>query len=389
MKLLEHQAKDILVKVGVPIPKGQVVDTPARAAAVVERLGSRVVLKAQIAAGGRGRAGGIKSALGTEDARAKAEALLGTRLITAQTGPRGLQVRRLLVEEAVEVKAEYYLGVTVDRSRGRITALVAAEGGVEIEEIARTKPEAVHQEVIDPFSGIRPYQARRLAFALGLRGDPQTQAAAILSGLVRALIKNDATLVEINPLVLTGDGRLLALDAKMILDDNALFRHPAFRADTDGDDDPAESAAAAMGLSYIRLDGDIGCLVNGAGLAMATADLIQTAGGRPADFLDIGGGVTEDAVRAGFEIIASDPGVRSVLVNIFGGIVRCDLVARGIVRALRESGLRVPFVVRLHGTNAAEGKAVLAASGLAFETAETMAEAATKAVALARGGERS
>jgi succinyl-CoA synthetase beta subunit len=277
----------------------------------------------------------------------------------------------------------------VDRSRGRIMALVSAEGGVEIEEIARTKPEAVLRENIDPFSGLHPYQARRLAFALGLRGDPQTQAAAILSGLVRALIKNDATLVEINPLVLAGDGRLLALDAKMILDDNALFRHPAFRADKDGDEDPAETAAAAMGLSYVRLDGEIGCLVNGAGLAMATADLIQAAGGRPADFLDIGGGVTEDAVRAGFEIVTSDPGVRAVLVNIFGGIVRCDLVARGIVRALLESGLRVPFVVRLHGTNADEGKAVLAASGLTFETAETLAEAATKAVALARGGERS
>ncbi|MCX6565687.1 MAG: ADP-forming succinate--CoA ligase subunit beta [Candidatus Aminicenantes bacterium] len=390
MKFLEHRAKEILFRYGIPIPKGEVVETAARAAAAAESLGNRVVLKAQIPAGGRGRAGGIKFALGPEDARAKAEALFKTRLITPQTGKQGLPIRSILVEEAVSFRSEFYIGAAVDRSQGRIVLLASPRGGIEIEETARTKPDAVFREEIDPFVGLLPYQARRLAFALGLTGESQTQAAAIITGVARAFLQNDASVIEINPLALTDEGRLLALDAKVVLDDNALFRHPDFRPPADDPDaDPAEAAAARVGLNYVRLGGDIGCLVNGAGLAMATADQIQAAGGRPADFLDIGGGVSEDAVREGFKIVVSDPGVRAVLINVFGGIVRCDLVARGLIGATKETGARVPFVVRFQGTNAAEGRALLAASGLAYEPAETMGEAAKKAVAAARGGSRS
>jgi len=381
MKLLEHQAKDILSRFGIPVPKGMVVETPARAAAAVEKFGPRVVLKAQVLAGGRGKAGGIKTALGPEDARFKAEALFKTRLTTPQTGAAGLAVRRILVEEAVSIDSEFYLGVAVDRPRSAVTLLVSPRGGIDIEETARAIPNAVFREDVDPQAGARPYQVRRLAFALGLSGETLTEAAAIMTGAVRALLDSDATLVEINPLALTGEGRLLALDAKIVLDDNALFRHPEFHAaDDDADADPAEAAAARAGLNYVRLGGDIGCLVNGAGLAMATADLIQAAGGKPANFCDIGGGVSEDAVKAGFEIVISDPAVRAVLVNVFGGIVRCDLVARGMIRAAEEKGVRVSFIVRFLGTNAEEGRALLAASGLAYETAETMGEAARKAV---------
>jgi succinyl-CoA synthetase beta subunit len=389
MKFLEYRAKEILFRYGIPVPKGEVVETAARAAAAAERLGNRVVLKAQIPVGGRGRAGGIKFALGPEDARAKAEALLKTRLITPQTGAKGLPIRSILVEEAVSLRSEFYIGAAVDRSQSRILQLVSPQGGIEIEETARTKPDAVFREEIDPFAGLRPYQARRLAFALGLTGESQTQAAAIIDGVARAFLQNDALLIEVNPLGWTEEKRLLALDAKIVFDDNALFRHPDFRPTADDPGaDPAEAAAGRAGLNYIRLGGDIGCLVNGAGLAMATADLIQAAGGRPADFLDIGGGVSEDAVREGFKIVVSDPDVRAVLVNIFGGIVRCDLVARSLIGATKEAGTRVPFIVRFQGTNAAEGRALLAASELAYESAETMGEAAEKAVAAARGGSR-
>jgi len=389
MKLLEHRSKEILFRHGIPAPRGEVVETAARAAAAAERLGTRVVLKAQIPAGGRGRAGGVKFALGPEDARAKAETLFKSRLATLQTGAKGFPVRSILVEEAVSLRSEFYVGAAVDRARGRLLLLVSPRGGVEIEETARTKPEDIFMEEIDPFAGLRSYQARRLAFDLGLTGDSQTQAAAVIDGVARAFLQNDASLIEINPLGLTEDRRLLALDAKIVLDDNALFRHPEFRpAADDPDADPAEAIAARAGLNYIRLGGDIGCLVNGAGLAMATADLIQAAGGRPADFLDIGGGVSEDAVREGFRIVVSDPAVRAVLVNIFGGIVRCDLVARGLVAAMKETEAQVPFVVRFQGTNAAEGRAALAASGWTYETAETMGEAAGKAVAAARSGSR-
>ncbi len=385
MMLLEYQGKDVLSRYGIPSPKGTVVETAAQAAAAAEKLGPPVILKAQVLAGGRGKAGGIKIARGPEDARVKAEALLKNRLVTPQTGAAGLAVRRLLVEEAVSVGREFYLGAAVDRRRSALALLVSSRGGVEIEETARTNPADILREEIDPQAGLHSYQARRLAFALGFAGDALTEAAAVMTGAVRALLESDATLVEINPLALTEEGRLMALDAKIVLDDNALFRHPEFQpAENDPDRDPAEAAAARAGLNFVRLGGDIGCLVNGAGLAMATADLIQAAGGRPADFLDIGGGVSEDAVKTGFEIVLDDPGIRAVLVNVFGGIVRCDLVARGLIRAAREKGVRAPFVVRFHGTNAAEGRALLAASGLPYAAAETMGEAAEKAVAAAR-----
>jgi len=391
VRLAEYQAKEILLRFGIPSPRGTVVDTAARAAAEAEKLGSRVALKAQVAAGGRAKAGGVLFALGPEDARAKAEALLKTRLVTPQTGERGLTVRRILVEEASPLLAEYCVGAAVDRSTGSIILLASPFGGTEIEETARTRPGSVFREQIDPYSGLKPYQSRRLSFALGLAGEAQIQAAAILAGVVRAFLELDATLVEINPLGLTDIGRLLALDAKIDIDDTALYRHPEFHqaaADPDPDSDPAELEASRAGIHYVRLGGDIGCLVNGAGLAMATADLILEAGGRPADFLDIGGGVSEEAVRTGFRIILDDPAVRAVCVNVFGGIVRCDTVARGLVAAAAETGSRVPLVIRFQGTNAAEGREVLAAAGLRYIPAETMGEAAEKAVAAAREGSR-
>ena len=391
MRLAEYRAKEILLRYGVAAPRGAVVDTPARAAAEAEKIGSRVALKAQITAGGRAKAGGIQFALGPEDARAKAEALFKKRLITPQTGPRGSAVRRILVEEASPLAAEYYIGAAVDRSGGRIVLLVSPFGGTDIEETARARPESVFREDIDPFGGLKSYQSRRLSFALGLAGETQVQAAAIMTGIARAFLELDATLIEINPLGLTDVGRLLALDAKIDLDDNALYRHPDLRptaGDSDPDADPAEIEAARAGIHYVRLGGNIGCLVNGAGLAMATADLIHDAGGKPADFLDIGGGVSEDAVRTGFRVILTDPSVRSVCVNVFGGIVRCDLVARGLVAAAAETGSRIPLVVRFQGTNSAEGREILTKADLRYIPAETMGEAAEKAIAAAREGSR-
>jgi len=390
MHLAEFRAKEILFRYGIPVPRGAVVETPAQAAAEAERLGMRVALKAQVAAGGRSKAGGVLFALGPGDARAKAETLFKTRFVAPQTGGRGLAVRRVLIEEAAPLLAEFYIGAAVDLAGSRIVLLVSPQGGTEIEETARNRPEVVFREEIDPFEGLKPYQARRLSFALGLSGEPQVQAAAVLSGVARVYLENDATLVEINPLGLTEVGCLLALDAKIVLDDNALYRHPDIRpsADEDPDADPAEAEARRPGLSFVRLGGDIGCLVNGAGLAMATADLIRDAGGRPADFLDIGGGAAEDAVRTGFKIILADPAIRAVCVNVFGGIVRCDLVARGLVSAAAETASRVPLIVRFQGTCAAEGREILAASGRPILYAETMGEAAEKAVAAAAEGSR-
>lgn len=388
MRLAEYRSKEFLLRRGIPVPRGAVVETPAGAAAEAERLGGRVALKAQVAAGGRAKAGGILFALGPEDARAKAETLLRTRLVTPQTGGRGSAVRRILVEEASPLLAEFYVGAALDRPAGRIILLASPFGGTDIEETARIRPEAVFREDIDPFGGLKPYQARRLSFALGLTGEGQTQAAAVFTAVAAAFLEMDAVLIEINPLGLIEIGCLLALDAKIELDDNALFRHPEFLAGAeDPEAGPAEIEAARSGLRYVRLDGDIGCLVNGAGLAMAMADLIRDCGGRPADFLDLGGGVSEAAVRTGFGILLADPSIRSICINIFGGIVRCELVARGLVAAAADAGSRTPCVVRFEGTNAAEGRAVLAGSGLPFATADTMAEAAEKAVAAARRGE--
>lgn len=384
MRLAEYRSKEFLLRRGIPVPRGAVVETPAGAAAEAERLGGRVALKAQVAAGGRAKAGGILFALGPEDARAKAETLLRTRLVTPQTGGRGSAVRRILVEEASPLLAEFYVGAALDRPAGRIILLASPFGGTDIEETARIRPEAVFREDIDPFGGLKPYQARRLSFALGLTGEGQTQAAAVFTAVAAAFLEMDAVLIEINPLGLIEIGCLLALDAKIELDDNALFRHPEFLAGAeDPEAGPAEIEAARSGLRYVRLDGDIGCLVNGAGLAMATMDIIQHHGGRPANFLDVGGGAQADKVAAALRIILSDKNVKAVLFNIFGGITRCDEVARGILAALKEVPTSVPMVARLVGTNEAEGRAILADAHMG--TAETLDEAAQKAVKAAHG----
>jgi succinyl-CoA synthetase beta subunit len=385
MRLLEHQAKAVLSRFGVPVPRGTVVETAARAAAAAESLGPRVVLKALVSAGSRGRAGGVRAAQGPQDARARAEALMKSGLVAPLTSASGEAVRRILVEEAVPIRSEFYLGAAVDRRLGAVVLLVSPRGGIEIEETARIIPAAVIRESVDPESGLRPFQARRLAYDLGLSGESLPEAAAVMTGVVRALLDCDATLVEVNPLALTEQGGLLALDAKIILDDNALFRHPEFQAMAgDHDADQAEAGASLFGSSHIRLGGDVGCLANGAGLTMATAELVQAAGGRPADFLDVGEEASEDAVEAGLEIILSDPEVRSVLVNIVGDFIRFDLVAASLIRAAGEKGIGRPFVIRFTGTEAGAGRSLLAGSGSSWAMAETMDEAARRAVQAAR-----
>jgi succinyl-CoA synthetase beta subunit len=391
MRIHEFQAKTLLAGFGVPVPRGEVVTTPAEARAAAESLGGAVILKAQVHAGGRGKAGGILKAASPAEAATAASRLLGRPLVTAQTGPAGRIVRRLLVEEAVAVARELYVGVTVSREEARIAVLTSPRGGVDIEVLAASEPDLVLRQTLPPATGLLPFQARQAAFALGLAGGGFAQAVDLLPRLVRAFEATDASLIEINPLVLTSSGSLFAADAKMDFDDNGLRRHDEIRALLDPDEESAEELEAARaGLSFIRLDGDVGCMVNGAGLAMATMDLVALAGGRPANFLDVGGGVSEDAVRQAFAILTSDPGVRAALVNIFGGIVRCDLVAQGIVRAARERGVRIPVVVRMEGTNVEQGRRILAESGLPFTAENDMEAAAGTAVRLAReaGGSR-
>ena len=388
MRIHEYQAKKLLAGFGVPIPRGQAVTTAAESRTVAEELGGAVVVKAQIHAGGRAKAGGILKASSPAEAAAAAARLLGRPLATAQTGPAGRIVRRVLVEEALPVIRELYVGATLDREAARIALIVSARGGVDIELTAAAEPDLVLRQTIEPVAGYRPEQAERAARALGLADAARAQALELLPGLARAFEATDASLIELNPLVLTAGGGLVAADAKMEFDDNGLFRQPGIRALADPEDlSPEEAEAAGAGLSFIRLDGDVGCMVNGAGLAMATMDLIAIAGGRPANFLDIGGGVSEDAVARAFALLTADPGVRAALVNIFGGIVRCDLVARGIVRAARERGVRIPVVTRLEGTNAEQGRRILAGSGLRFSSAPDMGSAAREAVRLAREGE--
>jgi len=388
MRIHEYQAKRLLAGFGVPVPRGQAVTTAAEARAVAEEIGGAVVVKAQIHAGGRAKAGGILRADSPALAAAAATRLLGRPLATAQTGPAGCIVRRVLVEEALPVARELYLAVTLDREAARIALIVSARGGIDIELVAVAGPDLVLRQTIDPVAGFQPEQAGRAARALGLAEAARAQALKILPGLVRAFEATDASLIELNPLVLTAGGGLVAADAKMEFDDNGLFRQPGIRALADPEDlSPEEAEAARAGLSFIRLDGDVGCMVNGAGLAMATMDLIAIAGGRPANFLDVGGGVSEDAVARAFALLTAEPGVRSALVNIFGGIVRCDLVARGIVRAAREHGVRIPVVTRLEGTNAEQGRQILAGSGLPFSSAPDMGSAAREAVRLARESE--
>jgi succinyl-CoA synthetase beta subunit len=382
----EYQAKEVLRRFGVAVPQGQVATTAAEAEAAASAVGVPCVVKAQIHAGGRGKAGGVKVVKSAADARAVAEALLGQPLVTHQTGPGGRVVRRILVEQGLDIARELYLGMVLDRASARVTAMMSAEGGVEIEEVAARNPDAILREIVDPAVGLRGFQARRLAFGVGLSGAAVSKTVTLIGALYRAFTECDASLVEINPLVVTGDGTVLALDAKIGLDDNALFRHPDLRELRDpSEEDEREVEAAKHDLSYIALDGTIGCLVNGAGLAMATMDIIKYYGGEPANFLDVGGGATTEKVREAFKILLSDENVKAILINIFGGILRCDVLAEGVVQAARDVHLAVPLVVRLEGTNVEIGRRILKESGLNIIGADDMATAAQKAVEAAGG----
>jgi succinyl-CoA synthetase beta subunit len=386
LKIHEYQAKDILRKFGVAVPRGYLAATPLEAEGAARQLGGGIcAIKAQIHAGGRGKGGGVKLARSPDEARQHAEAMIGMMLKTPQTGPEGQEVRKVYVEEGCRIARELYLGMTLDRETGRLAVMASTEGGVDIEEVAHKTPEKILRESIDPLTGLLPFQARRLAFGLGLQGDSVGAFVRFATGLYNAYIATDASLAEINPLVITVPGDVLALDAKMNFDDNALYRHPDIAAMRDPDEeDPKETAAKEYDLSYIALDGDIGCMVNGAGLAMATMDSIKLSGGRPANFLDVGGGADEQKVTAAFKILLSDPHVKTVLVNIFGGIMKCDVIANGIVVAAKQVGLSIPLVVRLEGTNVELGKQILSQSGLAITPADDLGEAARKAVAAAR-----
>ena len=388
MKIHEHQAKQIISKFGVPVPQGDVATEPAQAADIAARLlaagGSAVVVKAQIHAGGRGKGGGVKLAKGREEAEKIAGEILGMTLVTHQTGPEGRVVQKVLIEQGLTMERELYLGMVVDRSTRRPVLMVSQEGGVEIETVAEKTPEKIHKAFIDPAVGLQGFQARRLAFALGLKGDQIKQAVHMMGALYRAFIETDASLLEINPLVVTGDGKLLALDAKMTFDDNALYRHPDIRDFRDlNEEEPLEIDASKFSLNYIKLDGNIGCMVNGAGLAMATMDIIKLSGGEPANFLDVGGGANAEQIRNAFRILMSDPAVKAVFINIFGGILRCDVLAEGVIAAVKELGVRVPVVIRMEGTNVEKGKALLKESGLNFQTADSMGEGADMVVAAA------
>ncbi len=386
MKIHEYQAKRILATFGVTVPRGDVITRVEEARAVAQTLGGgTVVVKAQIHAGGRGKGGGVKLAHDPGEAEAVARQILGMTLVTHQTGPEGRLVKRALIEEGLDVARELYLGVVIDRATARPVFMASTEGGMEIEVVAAEHPERILKEFVDPSISFQAFQARKLAFGLGLEGKVMTEAARLFQNLYRAFEATDASLVEINPFVVTRDGRVLALDAKMNFDDNALSRHPDIRELRDLDEeDPLEVKASNFGLNYIRLDGNVGCMVNGAGLAMATMDIIQYAGSRPANFLDVGGGANEEQVRHGFEIILSDKNVRAVLINIFGGIMRCDIVASGVVGAAKTLGIQVPVVVRLKGTNVELGQRILQESGLNFIVADSMKDAAEKVVAAAR-----
>jgi succinyl-CoA synthetase beta subunit len=385
MKIHEYQAKQILNKYGVQIPKGEVTDEPSKAREIVNKIGPKVVLKAQVHAGGRGKGGGIKLAGSSEEAEKIAKEMIGMTLVTHQTGPEGKLVKRILVEEALDIDKELYIGIVIDRAKEAPVVMASSEGGVEIEKVAAETPELIFKEYINPATGFLAFQARNLAFKLGLAGETFKQAVKFIMSLYRAFEATDASLAEINPLLVTKQGNVLALDAKMNFDDNALPRHPDIKEMRDLDEEePLEVKASKFGLNYIKLDGNVGCMVNGAGLAMATMDIIMHSGGMPANFLDVGGGVSEEAVKNAFKILVSDKDVKAALINIFGGIVRCDLVSSGIVKAAKELSLNIPMVVRLEGTNVEEGKKILKESGLSFFPAESMKEAAEKVVPLAK-----
>ena len=385
MKVHEYQAKSILARYGVAVPRGEVAASSAEAREIAKRLGGRVIVKAQIHAGGRGKGGGVKLAGNPDEAHDVAKRILGMTLVTPQTGPAGRVVQKVLVEEALDIARELYLGVTLDRSRGLPVVMASLSGGMEIEEVAAKDPEAIVREPVDSLAGLFPFQARKLAFAFGLSGESFSKGVRLIQALMKAYVETDASLAEVNPLLVTKQGDVLALDAKMTFDDNALFRHPDIKEMRDrAEEDPLEVEASRFGLNYIKLDGNVGCMVNGAGLAMATMDLVKLAGGEPANFLDVGGGANEEQVKNAFRIILSDKNVRGVLINIFGGIMRCDIVANGVVAAVREMGLAIPVIVRLEGTNVDLGKQILRDSGLKIIPADGLADAAKKVVEAVR-----
>jgi succinyl-CoA synthetase beta subunit len=382
MNIHEYQAKEILQRYKVAVPRGKVAFTPVEAEQNAKELGSKIfVVKAQIHAGGRGKGGGVKLAKSVQEVKNLASEMLGMKLITHQTGPEGKVVQRLLIEEGINIAKELYLGIVLDRSLSKLVFMASTEGGVEIEKVAEEKPEAIIKEYVDPKIGLQSFQARKIAFGLGLSGEQVKNAVHFIVSLYKAFTETDASLAEINPLVLTEEGQVLALDAKMNFDDSALFRHPDILELRDlHEEDPLEIEASQYNLNYIKLDGNVGCMVNGAGLAMATMDIIKLAGGMPANFLDVGGGANVDTVRNGFKIILSDPNVKAILINIFGGIVRCDRVAQGIIEATQSVKIKVPMVIRLAGTNAEEAAELLQKSEMNFQVAQTLEEAAQKVV---------
>ena len=386
MNIHEYQGKKIFRSMGVAVPEGRVAFTVDEAVEKAKELNSDVyVVKAQIHAGGRGKAGGVKIAKSLSEVESYANELLGKQLVTHQTGPEGKEVKRLYIEEGCDIQKEYYVGFVIDRATDRITLMASEEGGTEIEEVAAKTPEKIFKETIDPVTGLAPYQARRIAFNINIPKESINKAAKFLISLYNVFVEKDCSIVEINPLVTTGDGEVLALDAKLNFDDNAMFRHKDIQELRDlEEEDPKEIEASKYDLSYIALDGDIGCMVNGAGLAMATMDTINHFGGNPANFLDVGGGATKEKVTEAFKIILGDDNVKGIFVNIFGGIMKCDVIAEGIVAAVKEVELTLPLVVRLEGTNVKEGKAILKESGLAIEPAATMAEGAQKIVKLVK-----
>ena len=385
MKIHEFQAKELLRSYGIPVPRGKAASTPDTARHAAEQLKGRAVIKAQIHAGGRGKGGGVRTAASPDEALHAARAILGMQLVTHQTGPKGKKVRRALVEEAHAVRKELYLSLVVDRSRGKecVVFMASAEGGMDIEQVAATAPEKIVRCAVHPVVGISPFQARKLSAPLGLDAEQRKVFAEIVRNLYRLFLEKDCSLVEINPLAVTEDGRLLALDTKINFDDDGLYRHPEIRELRDPDEeDPLEVIAKDASVNYIKLDGNVGCMVNGAGLAMTTMDLIQMAGGEPANFLDVGGGASVEQIEKAFRILTSDPNVKCILINIFGGILRCDRVSAGLIQAAKNIDLKLPMVVRLQGTNVEEGRRMLRDSGLRFTVADGLYEAAEKAVAL-------
>jgi succinyl-CoA synthetase beta subunit len=385
MKIHEYQAKGILAKYGVPVPRGEVARAPEEARTIAKQLGSRVVVKAQIHAGGRGKGGGVKLADDPDQAEQVAGTILGMNLVTHQTGPEGRHVHTVLVEETLPIERELYLGIVLDRETGKNVFMASSEGGMDIEEVAAKIPEKILKEPIEPAFGLASFQARKLAFGMGIPPTSVNAAASMMIALARAYEAIDASLAEINPMILTADGQVYALDAKINLDDNALYRHKDLIELRDlNEEDPLEVEASRFGLNYIKLDGNVACMVNGAGLAMATMDIIKYAGGSPANFLDVGGGANQEQIRNAFRILLADPHVKAVLINIFGGILRCDTLANGVVTAARQLEVKVPIVVRMEGTNVELGRKILADSGMNFTIADGMKDAAEKVVALAK-----